>query len=240
MLAIITGTIKPDISVNYLKVRDEQDRLKQYIAGILFLIESKAFSKIVFCENSNYGTEKLTFLREKARKYQIELELISFSGDIEQTKLHGKGYGEGEIMRYVLQHSQLLKDEFYFVKITGRMKVNNINKIVSSMKDEKTYFNIPNLSQRGIYDTRIYAMPLEQFRTFFENNFDKVQDNKGMYLEHVYTQIIEENNIKVTNFPRYPRIIGISGSTGGEYTYTEWKCKIKDVISRLGGYKTKK
>lgn len=237
MLAIITGTIQPGADVGQLTIRNTEERLKQYIDSIQFFIDSKAFSKIIFCENSGYGTQELKKLEAAAQKENIQLELLSFVGNKEQLLVHGKGYGEGEIMKYVFSHSQIVKSEKTFVKITGRMKIVNIKKIVSYLKEGKTYFNIPNRTLRALYDTRIYVMPVNQFKEYFINRYEEVRDDQGYYLEHVYTQILKEKRIIVTNFPRYPRIVGISGSTGNMYTYTEWKCKIKDIISFFGGYK---
>ncbi len=239
MLAIITGTIRPTNLVTQLKIRNEEERLFQYLESLKFFIESKAFTKIIFCENSNYGAGGLAALEEMARDNGVKLEILSFQGDIQQVERQGKGYGEGEILDYVFDHSDLVEREPFFIKITGRMKVMNIQKLVSVMKPEKSYFNIPNSTLRTLYDTRIYGMPTEQFKRCFQKAYLKVWDKQGIYLEHIYTQTLKENGIKVTNFPRYPRIIGISGSTGGSYTYVEWKCKIKDIISRLNGYRVK-
>lgn len=239
MLAIVTGTVKPDREVGKLIIRDEEERLKQYIDSLTFLIESKAFTKIVFCENSNYGTVFFDKPKLLAKKMDIQLEVISFQGDFEQTKLYGKGFGEGEILDYTLKNSKLVKEEKFFVKITGRIKVNNIKEIVARLKVNRIYFNIPNYTQRDIYDTRIYAMPIRQFQKNFIDQYFRVKDNEGIFLEHVYTNIIKENRIKVNNFPKYPRITGVSGSTGLQYAYTEWKCKIKDVLSVLGIYKVR-
>lgn len=239
MLAIITGTIRPTNLVTQLKIRNEEERLFQYLESLKFFIESKAFTKIIFCENSNYGAGGLAALEEMARDNGVKLEILSFQGDIQQVERQGKGYGEGEIMDYVFDHSDLVEREPFFIKITGRMKVMNIQKLVSVMKREKSYFNIPNSTLRTLYDTRIYGMPTEQFKRCFREVYHKVWDNQGIYLEHIYTQTLKENGIKVTNFPRYPRIVGISGSTGGSYTYVEWKCKIKDIFSRLNGYRVR-
>ena len=239
MLAIVTGTIRPSIDVGQLTIRNTKERLEQYIECVQFLIDSEVFSKIIFCENSGYGVQAMETLLPVAEKKKIQLELLSFSGNEESIRIHGKGYGEGEIMEYVFEHSQIVKDEQYFIKITGRLKVANVKAIVSRIREKNTYFNIPNRTLRTLYDTRIYAMPLEQFKEHFVHRYDEVMDDKGHYLEHVYTKILKEEDIFVSNFPRYPRIVGISGSTGNQYTYTEWKCKIKDIISRLGGYKVK-
>lgn len=239
MLAIVTGTIRPTNLVTQLKIRNEEERLFQYLESLKFFIESKAFTKIIFCENSNYGAGGLAALEEMARDNGVKLEILSFQGDIQQVERQGKGYGEGEILDYVFDHSDLVEREPFFIKITGRMKVMNIQKLVSVMKPEKSYFNIPNSTLRTLYDTRIYGMPTEQFKRCFREVYHKVWDNQGIYLEHIYTQTLKENGIKVTNFPRYPRIVGISGSTGGSYTYVEWKCKIKDIFSRLNGYRVR-
>lgn len=239
MLAIITGTIKPSSSVGQLVIKDEEERFRQYAESLNFFIECGAFYKIIFCDNSNYGIEKFSFLKKTAKEHNVILELISFPGDTSKIVAHGKGYGEGEIMDYVFHHSELVKDEKFFVKITGRMKIDNISKMIAYMEENKTYFNIPNRTIKNIYDTRIYGMPTKQFRDLFAQEYVRVQDDAGVYLEHVYTDILKKNNIKVTNFPRYPRIVGVSGSTGNVYGYTEWKCKIKDVFSYLGFYKVK-
>ena len=240
MLAVITGTIKPALQMSQLVLRDEEERLKQYEDSIRFLLCSGAFDKVVFCENSNYGIERLSYLIKIAGENGVELELLSFQGNEEKACVHGKGYGEGEIMDYVFSHSKLIGTEDYFVKITGRLKVDNIKSIVSRMNRRRTYFNIPNRTLRNIYDTRMYGMPVDQFKDYFLHSYEQVMDEQGIFLEVVYTKILQEHNITVRNFPRYPRIVGVSGSGGAVYSYTEWKCKIKDVLSYMNFYKAKR
>lgn len=236
MVAIITGTISPDRRMNQLAVTDTEERLKQYTDALEFLISEKVFSKIVFCDNSAYAVEQLQFLEDLAAGNGIRLELLSFQGDSAQCVRHGKGYGEGEILEYVFSNSELLRNESFFVKITGRLKVVNIREICRRLKTDKIYFNIPNRTIREYYDTRIYAMPVEIFRQFFLSAYSRVWDDRGIYLEKVYTRVLLQNRLTVSNFPQYPRITGIGGSTGLKYEYTEWKCKIKDLVSLLGGY----
>lgn len=237
MLAIITGTIRPGGAVGQLKLKNETERLQQYKDSLLFTIQSKAFSKIIFCENSGYGMECFTDMQEEAAKTGTKLELLSFTGNAEEVLKHGKGYGEGEIMDYVFANSSLLQDEPCFVKITGRLKIVNIKDICEQINQEVCYFNIPNRTIRDYYDTKLYAMPTEMFNRYFRKAYTQVWDDKGIYLEKVYTKILLEEKIKVKNFTRYPRVVGTQGSTGLEYGYTEWKCKVRDIISKFGGYK---
>ena len=240
MLAIITGTIEPAVQMSHLVLRDRQERLKQYADSIHFFLEKKIFSRIVFCENSNYGTEKLAYLKKLAEENGVALELLSFQGNSEKTCAHGKGYGEGEILEHVFKNSRIVCGEQYFVKITGRLKVDNIRDIVIRMKRNRIYFNIPNRTRRDIYDTRMYGMPVGVFREFFMKDYDRAMDDEGMMLEKLYTQILLERGIKVTNFPRYPRITGMSGSGGLDYSYTEWKCRVRDIMSQFNFYRVKK
>lgn len=239
ILGIVTGTICPSTHMGQLVLRNEKERLEQYLSALRTLIESGAFSKIIFAENSNYGCngEQFNILQQSAIEHQTELEFLSFQGDAEQACIHGKGYGEGEIMKYVFQNSELMKEESYFVKMTGRLQIDNIDGIVTNLKKTGTYFNIPNSTRRDIYDTRIYAMPIKQFEEFFMDEYVHVMDSEGIYLEHVYTEILCKNRIHVSNFPKYPRIKGISGSGGIIYDYTEWKCKIKDLLCKINYYK---
>lgn len=222
-----------------LTLRDEYERLGQYEESIRFFISSGAFSKVIFCENSNYGTDEISGLWRVAEDNGVQMELLSFQGNTDETCIHGKGYGEGEIMKYVFSHSQIAPAEPYFVKITGRLKVDNIRDIVIRMDQNKTYFNIPNRTRRDIYDTRIYGMPISQFKELFMDSYEQVMDDKGVFLEKVYTRMIQNSKIEVVNFPRYPRIVGMSGSGGAVYTYTEWKCWLKDIFSRLNLYKVR-
>jgi len=223
-----------------LELRNEKERLEQYEESLRFFLESGAFSKIVFCENSGYGTEKLLYLKDIARKNGVGLELISFRGDDEMICRCGKGYGEGEILSYVFSHSKLVLGETFFVKITGRLKAHGIKELAERLQKDRTYFNIPNRTRRDIYDTRIYGMPIGQFKEFFMDSYKQVRDDEGIILETVYTRILLENHIKVTNFPRYPRIVGMSGTGGLRYGYTEWKCRIRDILSQINFYRVKK
>lgn len=55
-------------------------------------------------------------------------------------ELCGKGYGEGEIIEYGLKYSELLRGAAYFCKLTGRLKVENINRFTKLAKMDKSYF----------------------------------------------------------------------------------------------------
>ena len=239
MLLIITGAVNPGQDAGIVKTGTEKSRKEQYYDSLERCIRSEAFTRIVFCDNTAAGTAFFEPLYALAESLSVQLELFSFSGDSEAVTRQGKGYGEGEIMEYVMANSKLVKESDYMVKLTGRLSVDNLKKIVSRMDKNCCYFNIPNRTRREMADTRFYAMPIKLFQDFLQKEYVRVDDKNGYYLEYVYTDIIKKNGLRTYNMPLYPRITGLSGSTGAVYTYREWKCRIKDVLSRLQWYKLK-
>ncbi len=236
MFILITGTIAPDQSLRQLTIKDTGKRLQQYLDALEKTILALPGGKIVFCENSGYGTEAFEQVKELAEKSGTSFEALSFKGNTSEVVKHGKGYGEGETVEYVLNNSKLAAGEDFFIKLTGRLVVDNIGAISRLVKRDTVYFNIPNIHRREFYDTRLYGMPVKTFREHFLNRYKDVNDDAGMILETVYTDSTVRNSLKVRNFPRYPRIVGLSGSSGISYDYTEWKCRIRDVLSAFNVY----
>lgn len=237
MLLIITGAVNPGKDAGLSEAGKAEKRLEQYCYGLEKCIRFGAFSKIVFCDNTAAGTESFEPLQKLAESLNVRLELLSFQGDSEAVARQGKGYGEGEIMEYVMAHSSLAADSEYMLKLTGRLVVDNLKQIVVELDKRKCYFNIPNRTLRNLADTRFYGMPISIFQRSFQKAYLSVDDKNGYYLEHAYTDVIRKHKIPTYNMPRYPRITGLSGSTGAVYTYTEWKCRIKDALSLVQWYR---
>lgn len=236
MLIIVTGTVAPAGTMGNLVLRDHSERLRQYRQALERLITAKPDAAVVFCENSGFGTEAFAEVQALAERTGVRFEALSFAGDTEAAARHGKGYGEGEILSYVMENSALAAGEEYFVKLTGRLTVDNLPDLVKRLKTDTVYFNIPNIHRREFYDTRLYAMPTAVFREHFREAYRQVREQEGRILETVYTEVIRSSQLRIRNFPRYPRIVGTSGSVGIPYAYTEWKSKIRDFLSLFNCY----
>lgn len=123
---IITGCIQPNPNIPYLILKDSTVRLRQYINCIEFYILNSCFDIIIFGENSAYFyNDKI--LKEMAFSKRKEFEWLSFLGDQDMVLKRGKGYGEGEIIKYVLLNSKFKSDITCFFKVTGRLQVVNSN-----------------------------------------------------------------------------------------------------------------
>ena len=58
MLLIITATINPP-SQDYLKINSIDERIRQYKDSLNYFIDSGAFGRIIFCDNSGYLSEMI-------------------------------------------------------------------------------------------------------------------------------------------------------------------------------------
>lgn len=220
---IITSTVY--INSNKTLLIDPEQRLKQYIESILFYMNCEMIKDIVVCDNSNYDYSTCKEFLNKTPKKNIEF--LHFSGDTEQTMLKGKGYGEGQIMAYIMDKSKLIRTAESFCKITGRLLILNIDVILKKIKRNNNYFQRTALNPFTVtkkVDTRFYHCKTDIFKQVLLNSFSLVDDNNGYYLEHVYYNELNANGIPYYNFNRLPNVAGFSGSTGEKYDIkkTRW------------------
>lgn len=214
MVLLITGTIASQ-STYMTYLTDVSERLKQYIECIEFYLCETSINKIVFCENSNYKFDSRA-LYELAKKNNKLFELLQFDGDYSQIVDRGKGYGEGEIIEYALENSKLFLQSKYFIKVTGRLIISNIDILCKRIDFDRVYFNC-NLYYYPSIDTKMYGMPIALYKDTFRKAYYDVNDKENQYIESIFYNIIKNKQIKVFNFHKCPVFEGISGSCGFNY-----------------------
>jgi hypothetical protein len=148
------------------------------------------------------------------------MEYLTFHGN--QNKEYGKGYGECEIIDYTLNHSKLIltSKDHYIIKITGRLIIKNIAKIIRFHKfffSPKTVFCAIN-SDFSFPDSRFVIAPVEFWEVFL-NSKERINDSKGYFFEHALCDTIKKEKVfPYSPFLLMPYIEGMSGSTGEIYT----------------------
>jgi hypothetical protein len=222
---------------------DPEERKKQYIDSIIFFISKSPFRKIVVCDNSNYSYPQS--LCDLARSHNKELELISFSGNALLVTKYGKGFGEGEILEYVLLNSVLIKQVDAFFKITGRLKLINALELLRQMDEHENYFMpisllrpqfmMPEAARRCV-DVRVYYTTKAFFKEYLLLVYKDVRDKDIFFLEHVYHKAMENVASKVSRFPLAPEIIGMSGSNGWMFKERTWLQKALTRLVNSFGY----
>ena len=213
LVILLTGTITPN-SLSNLTIKDPEIRRQQYYDALNFYIKQTQF-KIVFAENSNDRLENFPLLPNR-------IEYLTFESTPIQPD-RGIGYKELEIIDFALQNSNFLKEAKSVVKITGRLKVLNLNLLSRKfLKLGENKFNLIYAHSFGLknMDARCF---------FFTIDFWPYLKKAGRDIDLRYNfelslwdaicqyQSIEENNYRQLNIPL--RIKGISGSFGNKYKH---------------------
>lgn len=237
---IITGCIAP-VSQKYLVLTNTEERLRQYINSIKYYLEKSCFKKIIFCDNSNYDYKYKDDIYNIATKMGKKFEWLSFLGNTQKIVNQGKGYGEGEIIKYVLKNSTILKSCSFFAKVTGRLIITNINEILQKVNFNKykIFMNADIYRKRGI-DTRFYIIRKDIYILNYMNIYKKVNDNieSPIALEDIFYLKTQKCKTGWHNIFPFPRFLGISGGNGRNYAKeSEIKLKVFDFLCKKNHFK---
>lgn len=235
---LITGCVKPKANVFNLQLKDVNLRFQQYIECIKWSVEHTKFENITFVDNSGYPID--TELIEFANKQGKKLEWLSFIGNEKMIASCGKGYGEGEIIEYALEHSKQLNKATYFCKLTGRLKVDNMDRFIKLADMNGTYFWTMGLNKIRKFsdgvETRFYGMPIKIYKATFVDAYKAVDDKNGMWLEKTFYKEYNTKNVKCKRIALYPDFSGQSGSMGIDYKVSRRVLVGKTLASALGFY----
>ena len=229
---LIVGCIAPTQNVPNVQIRDVNERFHEYQESIRWALCDTPFRNVVFCDNSGYDLSSLEDFKIVALRKQKNLEIVSFQGNIEEVTIHGKGYGEGEIIKYVLEHSALLCETDCFYKLTGRLTISNIDEILKRTHGE-IYFNL-NYPYWNMFDTRFYKISIKAYKQYFRDAYRRVDDDNLQWLEKIFYDIAKEKALtsKIKCYP-YPQFVGKSGSTGADYHVDKVDMKLFSILCLL-------
>jgi hypothetical protein len=231
-ILIITSTVYVNSRLTVLI--DPEIRLKQYVDSIIFYLRTISIDAIIICDNSGFDYRSISELKTLAAKFNKRLEIHSFQGDEKKILQAGKGYGEGEMLRFIFEHSELLKAYDSFFKITGRVMVLNFDSIAKSINPDRIYFQKIRsifLKDIKVADTRFYYCSKSVFTKYLINAFIRVNDPGGYYLEHAYRDDLDNNAVVFRAFEKLPIFDGVSGSHGGSLGTGKLTYVIKSFVN---------
>jgi hypothetical protein len=233
------------VSAGYTRLRDHGQRLEQYVEAIGWYIRETKLEKIIVCDNS--GFQYPGALVDIAAAHGKQLELLSFTGDSALVAEYGKGYGEGQIMEFVLANSRLIKEVEGFLKVTGRLKVVNIDRVLPDLDSSQNYFLPISLlrprflvapAARVCVEVRVYYTTRAFFLEVLLTAYKAVRDDETFFLEQAYYRAITSSPRSVARvkvFPRVPEITGMSGSNGWIFKERSWPKKMLiRLVAKLG------
>ncbi len=214
-----------------VNLNDPEDRITHTLESIDRWLHIAPGIRLVICDSSGYDfSQKTSQLFPDA-----DIEFIAFEADRALVKLHGKGYGEGEIVNYALQHSIYLKRSDSFAKCTAKLWVVNFQECVQEWNGKflckvtfsnvfsfkKTYFNH--------VDTRFYLVKKDFYLKYFSKAHLDLGGSSGLGIEDTFRKIVLENNMEKIIFDSPPVIGGVGGGTG-KYYNTKWSKRIKEIL----------
>lgn len=206
---LLTACISPN-GMAFTALQDPKERERQYIDAVRFYADSTDYP-IVFCNNSGENIAP-NFLDLKDR-----VEFLSFFGN-DYDKNLGKGYGEYYILAYAFKNSQFIRQATNLIKITGRLKVKNIqNQIRLSsfvFAFSSPYILVSNLNDK---DRFAHSECIVADKEFYEDYFlreNNINDSKCYYFEHQLYDSIDRSPYQLFRYCIPLEIEGMSGTSG--------------------------
>jgi len=228
------------VSAPIVELSDPTSRVELTLSSIQQWLKIAGDLNIVICDGSGYD-----FTKDVAEWFpQVKIECISFKNDVDAVKEFGKGYGEGEIIKYALEHSEYLKHSDYFVKCTSKLWVKNFPEILKrwnnlfqcqfALEKPKTIRN----AKPSSVDTRFYIINKSYYIDYFINAYKNVRDQDGYHLEYCFRDVILDNRLRASSilFPIPPLIEGVSGTTGKTFESVNLLKKLNKYHKNLKSY----
>jgi hypothetical protein len=188
-------------------------------------------SKFVICDGS--GFDFSTILKQEFPHLQIEC--LSFMNDADLVKKHGKGFGEGEIIRYALDHSNYLKESNWFAKCTAKLWVENFQDCVLAWNDRlacKPFFsNVFSFRKMSLdyVDTRFYLVKKAFYLQYLSTAHIELGGDRGISIEDKYLDLIKEHDLRNIFMKNPPIIAGVGGGSARYYNTSSFR-RIKEIL----------
>lgn len=218
VVLILTGTIEPN--VDFVTRSDVGQRISDYHHCISWYLEQTPFP-VVFAENSGYDPGKSSLFEPLLDNPKFRWESMKPHPDFSK----GKGFQEFYLLDRL---SDIGLCGRYFVKITGRYKVRNVN---SEIRKMKAPFHIDLHRKMKVAITGFFGVQTEFYRRHLQGLYSSVNDAEGRFIEHVIYDAIREKGLSnsIALLPENALYEGVSGSHGNTMSRNPYKMKLRSV-----------
>lgn len=221
---LLTSAI--NVSAPRTALSEPSRRLEETLKSIEMWRRMPGVGKIVLCDGSGFDFPMIAL----GSRDGADVEVLSFTNDVEEVGRKGKGYGEGQIVSHALAHSRFLSTESVFAKCTGKLWVSNFRRCLRGFNGVAA-FDYAGWLQPTSIDTRFYIVQKSFYLDVLSDAHVGVDDSRGIYLEHVFAQALAAKKLASYAMSPTPRIEGVSGSMGVAYETREMKAKCRDLRS---------
>lgn len=215
---LLTSSVIPHDTGVALK--DTQERIRLTLDSIGEWLKIDSAICIVVCDGSNHD-----FSLSIAERYpDAAIECLYFENQQDLVRSHGRGYGEGEIVRYALAHSRVIAQAGCFAKCTAKLWVPNFAQCAADwhtgIRLKAVFLDVfsPLRPTRLAYiDTRFYIASCESYREHFESAHYQIRASDGHGLEECFRDVFLQHRFPSSLFRVPPIICGVGGGTGSYY-----------------------
>lgn len=216
-ILLTSSAVAHDVGV---ALKDTQERIRLTVESIGEWLRVEPTLRIVVCDGSNHDFSVIV------RKHfpAAAIECLHFENPQDLVRLHGRGYGEGEIVRHALNHSEFIADAGCFAKCTAKLWVENFAECAAAwtgcMRFRGVFLDAfsPLKPTRFAYiDTRFYITSSEDYRRYFIEAHRQIRKEEGHGLEECFRDIFLQHRLRACLFPVDPLILGVGGGTGMHY-----------------------
>lgn len=215
------------------KLEDPKERLFHVLEGIGKWLQIKPDMRLVLCDGSNFDLEPIV----KVKFPNANIECLHHQNSSYEIAKKGKGYGEGEIIKYALQNSKFIAESNVFIKCTGKLWVENFIECISQWNGKfmaNVHFaNIFNIlpTEMEYIDTRFYVTEKQFYidnliDLYLETNFGKNGSIENFFLKKIQSLALNNYIYSID-----PIICGVGGGSGQYYKHSLRK-KIKGKLRK--------
>lgn len=215
-LLLTSSVIPMDLSG---RLNDPVLRIKHTLESVKEWLLREPTLKIVICDGSGFDFSDLM----KSTFPMVNIECLSFVNDSTQIAIHGKGFGEGEIIRYAIKHSKVLQGSEVFMKCTAKLWVSNTQQCLSQWNEQflcNAYFaGVFSFKKTKIkfIDTRFYITKKNIYLQYFLDSHSNLGGITKVSIEDVFLKVIINNEMEGVLFSTPPIVCGVGGGSGKYY-----------------------
>ncbi|MBT0571780.1 hypothetical protein KIK84_15795 [Curvibacter sp. CHRR-16] len=218
-----------------VRLLDTQERIRLALESVGKWLEMNPQQPLVLCDGSNYDfTADVKSLFPDAC-----IECLHFENNQSLVRLHGRGYGEGEIVSFAIKNSKMIADAACFAKCSSKLWVENFTTCVEGWHGpillQGIFLNALTPWRKTILsyvDTRFYITELKYYTSLFKDAHKRIKKEEGHGLENAFLDIVIENEIKKVFSVTAPVICGVGGGIGKYYKNTRER-RLKEYLRLL-------
>jgi hypothetical protein len=213
---LITSAIAPPANTPMLRMTDSNMRAITTKAAIFFWV-GQGQKDIVICD-STASTVLTAEELASIRKLGISIEQLTYQQDNTLVVEKGKGFAEGQLIKFAIQNSELLSKSGDFFKCTGKTFCRNF----AAIWDLIVKNNIANmfwklhehsLVDRNLVDSRFFYTSVTDFHRLILPAYS--QSSESSILE--YQLSLNLNSQLSQGSSLRPLLSGFSGGLGNQY-----------------------